>query len=191
LWHHSRASLDGLHGRRTGCHIDLPGVLLAKSCVKLETNCVSYKLPKVPTLPKIVCLPSSQGVGASVMKNCEPLVSGPLLALLRIPAPVCFSSRVISSANFAPERRSGGDMQVAAILPKESLLEKPSRRSHSGQGQWAGSRVVAARCQAMGHDWVLNLQLYTAAPLLPKMLWPPRPVPVGSPPWIMKSAITR
>lgn len=27
------------------------------------------------TLPKMVCLPSSQGVFSVVMKNCEPLVS--------------------------------------------------------------------------------------------------------------------
>lgn len=128
------------------------------------------------TRPKMVCLPSSHGVGASVMKNCMrymiktpenrkvarvhvqqaaiqriaryhrhvcarqtprhkqstrcegptwlPLVFGPLLAMLRIPAPVCFKSFVISSSN----------------LP-------------------------------------------------PYMLSPPRPVPVGSPPWIMKFLI--
>ena len=55
------------------------------------------------TRPKMVCLPSSHGVGARVMKNCDPFVLGPLLAMERIPAPVCFSSRVISSSNFAPK----------------------------------------------------------------------------------------
>jgi len=33
------------------------------------------------TSPKIVCLPLSQGVGATVMKNCEPLVPGPAFAM--------------------------------------------------------------------------------------------------------------
>lgn len=28
--------------------------------------------------------------GANVTKNCEPLVLGPLFAMLRMPAPVCF-----------------------------------------------------------------------------------------------------
>ena len=78
------------------------------------------------TRPKMVCFPSSHGVGASVMKNCDPLVFGPLLAMDKTPAPVCFSSRVISSSNLPPNADT-----------------------------------------------------------------PPRPVPVGSPPWIMKSEITR
>jgi hypothetical protein len=66
------------------------------------------------TLPKIVCLPSNQGQGANlkineeskqkgyVIKNWEPLVFGPLFAIDRIPAPVCFKSRVISSSNLSP-----------------------------------------------------------------------------------------
>lgn len=32
------------------------------------------------TRPKTVCFPSSHGVGASVTKNCDPLVLGPALA---------------------------------------------------------------------------------------------------------------
>jgi hypothetical protein len=51
-------------------------------------------------LPKMVCLPSSHGVGAKVMKNCDPFVLGPAFAILRIPAPVCLRSRRISSSNF-------------------------------------------------------------------------------------------
>lgn len=51
------------------------------------------------TRPKIVCLPSNQGVGASEIKNCDPLVLGPALAMERTPAPVCFRSRRISSSN--------------------------------------------------------------------------------------------
>ena len=52
--------------------------------------------------PKTVCLPSSHGTGASVMKNWLPFVLGPALAIERMPAPVCFNSRVISSANLPP-----------------------------------------------------------------------------------------
>ena len=40
--------------------------------------------------------------GASVMKNWLPFVLGPALAIERMPAPVCFNSRVISSANLPP-----------------------------------------------------------------------------------------
>jgi hypothetical protein len=36
------------------------------------------------TRPNIVCLPSRKVVGASVMKNCDPFVFGPLLAIERI-----------------------------------------------------------------------------------------------------------
>ena len=38
-----------------------------------------------PTSPKTTCAPSSQGVRTTVMKNCEPLVSGPMLAIDRRP----------------------------------------------------------------------------------------------------------
>jgi len=74
----------------------------------------------------MVCLPSRCGHGASVIKNWEPFVFGPLFAIDKIPAPVCFSSRVTSSSNFRPQTDS-----------------------------------------------------------------PPRPVPVGSPPWTMKSLMMR
>src|SRR5580658_6162007 len=37
------------------------------------------------TSPKIVCLPVSHVVGASVMKNCEPLVLGPAFAIASLP----------------------------------------------------------------------------------------------------------
>lgn len=39
-------------------------------------------------LPKIVCFPSSHCVGANVIKNCDPLVSGPELAIDTTPAPI-------------------------------------------------------------------------------------------------------
>ena len=50
----------------------------------------------------MACLPSSHCVGASVMKNCDPLVLGPELAMERTPAPVCFRSEWISSLNDWP-----------------------------------------------------------------------------------------
>lgn len=36
------------------------------------------------TLPKIVCFLSSQGVVVVVIKNCEPFVPGPALAMLTV-----------------------------------------------------------------------------------------------------------
>lgn len=39
------------------------------------------------TRPKMVCLPSRAAAGASVMKNWEPFVSGPLFAIESTPAP--------------------------------------------------------------------------------------------------------
>lgn len=38
------------------------------------------------TFPNTTCLPSNHGVFARVMKNCEPFVLGPLLAILNKPA---------------------------------------------------------------------------------------------------------
>ena len=78
------------------------------------------------TLPKTVCFPSRCGVGARVMKNWLPLVSGPAFAILTMPAPVCLRLGLISSANGRPQQDS-----------------------------------------------------------------PPRPVPVGSPVWIIKLGMTR
>ncbi|KAI8554112.1 hypothetical protein RHMOL_Rhmol05G0072400 [Rhododendron molle] len=53
------------------------------------------------TLPNTTCFPSSQSVLAVHIKNCEPLVPGPALAMERIPAPVCFLMK-FSSANLDP-----------------------------------------------------------------------------------------
>ena len=53
------------------------------------------------TLPKTTCLPSSHGVFTVQMKNCEPLVPGPALAIESTPSPVCLSLK-FSSANFSP-----------------------------------------------------------------------------------------
>ncbi|KAF2083792.1 hypothetical protein K490DRAFT_5301, partial [Saccharata proteae CBS 121410] len=58
--------------------------------LSVATLPIFCKTPKpLLTLPKMVCFPSSQGVGARVMKNWLPFVFGPLFAMLRIPAPVC------------------------------------------------------------------------------------------------------
>ena len=46
----------------------------------LYTDFISPK-----TLPKTTCLPSNQGVGAVVIKNYEPLVLGPALAIDNTP----------------------------------------------------------------------------------------------------------
>jgi len=42
-----------------------------------------------------------QSVLSTVMKNCDPLVFGPELAMLSVPGPVCFSTK-FSSSNFRP-----------------------------------------------------------------------------------------
>ena len=43
------------------------------------------------TFPNTVCLPLSQGQGTNVMKNWEPLVLGPALAIDSSPGTSCFS----------------------------------------------------------------------------------------------------
>ena len=50
------------------------------------------------TRPKTTWWPSSHGVSWVVMKNCEPLVSGPALAIESVPAPPCLIAK-LSSAN--------------------------------------------------------------------------------------------
>ena len=39
------------------------------------------------TRPNMACFPSNHCVGPNVMKNCEPFVSGPELAIDKMPAP--------------------------------------------------------------------------------------------------------
>ena len=51
--------------------------------------------------PNTTCLPSSHGVSTVVMKNCDPLVPGPALAIERRPGWV-WRSWKFSSANFSP-----------------------------------------------------------------------------------------
>ena len=53
------------------------------------------------TFPNTVCFPSSQLHGINVMKNYDPLVFGPALAIDKSPLARCFILK-FSSANFMP-----------------------------------------------------------------------------------------
>lgn len=53
------------------------------------------------TQPKTTCLPSSHSVLTVQMKNCEPLVLGPALAMERVPGAVCLRAK-FSSSNLLP-----------------------------------------------------------------------------------------
>lgn len=124
----SSASATGLARTILTCSTGLSPASVLTSPIRCTTR------RPLLTLPKIVCLPSSQGlahqispsiphthilmqegrgrgargeeeethVGASVMKNWLPLVSGPLFAMLSTPAPVCLSAALISSAKRPP-----------------------------------------------------------------------------------------
>ncbi|KAH0463640.1 hypothetical protein IEQ34_008222 [Dendrobium chrysotoxum] len=50
------------------------------------------------TCPKTTCFPSSQDVFSVHMKNWDPLVLGPALAMDRIPGPVCFFTNSVSGS---------------------------------------------------------------------------------------------
>jgi hypothetical protein len=54
------------------------------------------------TSPKMVCFPSSQGVAAWVMKNWDPLVLGPALAMARNPGRSKRCGPETSSSNWYP-----------------------------------------------------------------------------------------
>ena len=54
------------------------------------------------TLPKMVCLPSSQGVALNVRKNWLPSVPGPAFAMLSRPPPVCRTFGANSPAYWYP-----------------------------------------------------------------------------------------
>ena len=57
-------------------------------------NHITIQLTSNPlvTLPKTVCLLSSQGVGTVVMKNCEPLVPAPQFAIDTVNGRSCLHS---------------------------------------------------------------------------------------------------
>src|ERR1017187_7739947 len=73
------------------------------------------------TWPKTVCLPSSQAVSLWVMKNWLPLVSGPALAIERVPARSCFSEGsiyIVAKDGVLAIQPGGilmGDEELAAI----------------------------------------------------------------------------
>lgn len=54
------------------------------------------------TFPNTTCLPSRNGVGTVVMKNCDPLPFGPAFAIDSSPAVVCFSVKFSSANVFVP-----------------------------------------------------------------------------------------
>mmetsp|Transcript_90711 Transcript_90711/g.256148 ORF Transcript_90711/g.256148 Transcript_90711/m.256148 type:complete len:221 (+) Transcript_90711:207-869(+) len=53
------------------------------------------------TFPKTTCFPSKWGVGTVQMKNCDPFVLAPELAIDKIPGAVCLILK-FSSLNFSP-----------------------------------------------------------------------------------------
>ncbi|TGO32625.1 hypothetical protein BHYA_0301g00090 [Botrytis hyacinthi] len=63
------------------------------------------------TRPKIVCFPSNHGVGANVIKNCDPFVFGPELAIERIPAPLVFEFLPVDRGSAAAGARGIARLQ--------------------------------------------------------------------------------
>lgn len=61
-----------------------------------ECTCISMSCEGILPLPKTVCLPFSHEVMTVVMKNWEPLVFGPALAMLNNPGMSCFSVKFSS-----------------------------------------------------------------------------------------------
>ena len=68
------------------------------------------------TSPKMVCLPVSHGVGATVMKNCEPLVFGPAFAIASLPglSNLC-GEPLVSSSNLIAGAAHAGTFRVPAL----------------------------------------------------------------------------
>ena len=66
--------------RPTGSRRPRPGGHRGRSCV-VAIESTTSRLAWSATSPKIVCLRLRCGVGPTVMKNCEPLVPGPALAM--------------------------------------------------------------------------------------------------------------
>lgn len=91
-------------------------------------------------------VPSRCGHGASVRKNCEPFVFGPLFAIDSTPAPVCRRSGWISSANvgLSAEPRS----QPGHRQPRRSRCTGGCMRTRNapvdGRPAAAGARRIAA-----------------------------------------------
>jgi len=70
------------------------GMILATVEMHKRLHC-KLTIPLI-TFPNTTCLPSNHDVFTVVMKNCEPLVSLPALAMLSHPAPACFNLKFSS-----------------------------------------------------------------------------------------------
>ena len=68
-------------------------------CVLTFEMLIATSMPLV-TLPNTVCLLSSQGVGTTVMKNWDPLVLGPALAMLNLRKENCICVILLSRSHF-------------------------------------------------------------------------------------------
>lgn len=62
------------------------------SFVSIDSSMFTTPIP-FSTCPKTTCLPSKCGVGTVVMKNWEPLVFGPALAMLSKPTLSCYEDK--------------------------------------------------------------------------------------------------
>ena len=67
--------------------------ILAEVFPLLEPKLSAFLITSIPstTDPKTTCFPSNHSVLTVQIKNCEPFVLGPALAIDRIPGPVCLS----------------------------------------------------------------------------------------------------
>lgn len=65
------------------------------SLVSMDSSIFMTPIP-FNICPKTTCLPSKCGVGTVVMKNCEPLVFGPALAMLSRPTLSCYVEKEIN-----------------------------------------------------------------------------------------------
>ena len=74
--------LDNVHALDDAAAVDVRRFESEKNVIRLKVKKTSHKT---------TCFPSSQAVGTVQMKNCEPLVLGPALAIERTPSPVCLS----------------------------------------------------------------------------------------------------
>ena len=92
------AQLNSFYGMPFGMH--------ALDLLYHEHDAPSFSLATLViqrTRPKTVCLLSSQGVGTVVMKNWDPLVPGPELAMESVKGRSCRRLRLSSSANGSPQ----------------------------------------------------------------------------------------
>ena len=79
--------MQGLCNGLTLCGLALSSVVSSSiSC----TNSIPLSI-----LPNTTCLPSRCGVGTVVMKNCEPFVPGPALAMLNRPGRSCCKHKCV------------------------------------------------------------------------------------------------